>query len=439
MNKKGALMFLEKNGIDFLLLQFTDIMGINKNVEVPKSQFEKALNGEIMFDGSSIEGFARIEESDMLLKPDIDTLMILPFEHKEKIARLMCDIKNPDNSDFDGCPRTILKRVVEKAKNMGFQMMVGTEPEFFLFEKDQNKNATTISHDGGGYFDLAPIDRGEKARRAIVEVLIKMGFEIEASHHEVAPGQHEIDFKYENVVLSADNIATFKYIVRKIASDFDLHATFMPKPIYGINGSGMHVHQSLFKNNKNAFYDKNKKWQLSDTALYYIGGLLEHVRGFSAITNPLVNSYKRLVPGYEAPTSVAWSMKNRTPLIRIPARRGKGTRLELRSPDPSANPYLSLAVMLASGLFGIENKILPPEPVNKNIFKLTVREKRRLRIKELPENLNQAIDQFEKDQFIINTLGEHISKYFIYAKRMEWKDYISQVNEWEIKKYLCSY
>jgi glutamine synthetase len=402
----------------------------------------KALDGKIMFDGSSIEGFARIEESDMLLNPDYDTFVIFPWEEKDykgKIARLICDITLPDGSPFPGCPRTVLKKVIKEAEELGYTMYAGPEAEFFLFELDENGRITTNTQDKAGYFDLAPVDKGEVARRAIVEVLESIGFDVEAAHHEVAHGQHEIDFRYENALKTADNVVTFRFVVRKVASRFGLHATFMPKPVFGINGSGMHTHMSLFSGEKNVFYAPDKEYQLSDTALYFIGGLLAHAKAFVAVTNPLVNSYKRLVPGYEAPVNIAWSEKNRSPLIRVPAARGNGTRVEVRVPDPSANPYLALAVMLKSGLDGIKKKITPPPAVNKNIYTMSVREKRRHKISELPANLYEAIRNLEKDKVLLDALGEHIATHYIHAKLAEWQEYISQVHQWELDRYLGYY
>ncbi|HWJ22073.1 MAG TPA: type I glutamate--ammonia ligase, partial [Gemmatimonadaceae bacterium] len=362
---KDVLDLAAKHDVRFLRLQFTDILGVNKNVEIPRSQFAKALAGDIMFDGSSIEGFVRIEESDMLLRPDLSTFQVFPWsEAGSRVARLICDITAPDGTPFAGDPRAALRRQLERAREMGFSTMnAGMEAEFFMFKKGPNGEATTETHDVGGYFDLAPADLGEDARRAMVDVLEQMGFEVEAAHHEVAHGQHEIDFRYADALTTADNIATFRFVVKHVAQQFGLIASFMPKPIYGQNGSGMHTHQSLFKNGDNAFHDPKAEWKLSRTALHYIGGQLRHARGMCAVTNPLVNSYKRLVPGYEAPVNVAWSMRNRSPLIRVPDRRGLGTRVELRSPDPAANPYLALAVMLAAGLDGIETNADHREPV----------------------------------------------------------------------------
>jgi glutamine synthetase len=322
---------------------------------------------------------------------------------------------------------------------MGYVLKAGPEAEFFMFLYDEKGNPTPLTHDSAGYFDLAPLDLGEDARREIVNVLNDLGFEVEAAHHEVAHGQHEIDFKYAPAIETADNVATFKFVVRKIAQKYNLHATFMPKPIFGINGSGMHVHQSLFKGKENSFYDPNSADGLSEDAKYYIGGILKHAKAFVAITNPLINSYKRLVPGYEAPVNIAWSEKNRSPLVRVPAKRGKSTRIEVRMPDPSANPYLALAVMLAAGLDGIENKITPPPSVNKNIFAMSQREKRRLKIEELPANLSEAVQNFEKDKLMRESLGDHIFMHFISAKKMEWSDYISQVHQWELDRYLSYY
>jgi glutamine synthetase len=440
MDKNGVLKICQEENIKFLRLQFTDIFGVNKNVEVPESQFAKALDGEILFDGSSIEGFARIEESDMLLRPDLETFRIFPWNNNEgKIARVICDIMNPDGSPFEGCPRQTLKKVCDKAEKMGFVMQAGPEAEFFLFLNDERGRPTRSTHDSAGYFDLAPLDLGENARREIVNVLNTLGFEVEAAHHEVAQAQHEIDFKHAPAIQTADNVATFKFVVRKIAQKFNLHATFMPKPIFGINGSGMHVHQSLFSGDKNMFYDPQSKDGLSTVAKFYIAGILKHARAFVAVTNPLINSFKRLVPGYEAPVNIAWSERNRSPLVRVPAKRGLSTRIEVRVPDPASNPYLALTVMLAAGLDGIENNLTPPPSVNKNIFTMSQREKRRLKIDELPANLLEAVQNLEKNKVMREALGEHIFNHFVEAKKMEWSTYISQVHQWELDRYLSYY
>jgi glutamine synthetase len=441
MDKKTILERCQAEGVRFLRLTFTDIDGIIKNVEVPASQFEKALDGQIMFDGSSIEGFTRIEESDMLLRPDPETFAIYPWATPYgKVGRLICDVYNPDDTPFAGCPRLALKKVVERANKKGWTMMAGPEAEFFLFRRGADGSPNHDTHDVGGYFDLTPVDLGEDARRDIVEVLESMGFEVEAAHHEVAPGQHEIDFRYADAITTADNVTTFRFVVKKVAKDHNLHATFMPKPIYKVNGSGMHTHQSLFdRKGNNVFFDPKGKHELSKAARGYIAGILDHARAFVAVTNPLVNSYKRLVPGYEAPVNVAWSEKNRSPLVRVPARRGLGTRCEVRMPDPACNPYLALAVMLASGLDGIERGLDCGDPVDRNIFEMSEREKKRLRIKQLPGSLAEALDNLERDTVVKEALGEHIFTNFLRNKREEWHRYISVVHGWEREQYLEKY
>jgi len=442
LSKTEILKVCEAENVRFMRLQFTDIFGVIKNVELPSSQFGKALDGEIQFDGSSIEGFTRIEESDMNLVPDLNSFAIYPWAHKngEKVGRLICDVYTPDGNPFAGCPRMSLRKQMDKASALGYTMVTGPEAEFFLFRRDADGMPIVDTHDEGAYFDLTPVDRGEEARRDIVVALEQMGFEVEAAHHEVAAGQHEIDFKYADAITTADRVSTFRFVVKKVALDHGLHATFMPKPIFGINGSGMHVHQSfLDKKGNNVFYDAKAKYQLSKTALHYTGGILRHARSFAAITNPLVNSYKRLVPGYEAPINVAWSMRNRSPLVRVPARRGMGTRIEVRMPDPSCNPYLAFGVMLASGLDGVKNRMDPGEPVDRNIFKMSEREKRRLRIDQLPANLSEACDNLEKDGVVTEALGEHILTHYLEAKRAEWAEYISRVQPWETEKYLETY
>lgn len=441
MTREEILRSADESKVRFIRLQFTDLMGVMKNVEIPRSQLEKALDGQIMFDGSSIQGFTRIEESDMLLVPDYATFQVNPWSNPDgsKVARMICDVHLPDGSAFPGCPRLALKRQADRAKEMGYTMVAGPEAEFFLFNKDEAGNTLLDTHDVGGYFDLTPVDRGEEARRDIVIVLEAMGFEVEAAHHEVAPGQHEIDFKYADALTTADNVSTFRFVVKKVAHERGLHATFMPKPLFGANGSGMHVHQSLLKDGENAFHDVNAEHELSDIAMGYIGGILDHASAIVAITNPLVNSYKRLVPGFEAPTNIAWSEKNRSPLVRVPARRGMSTRCEVRMPDPSCNPYLALAVMLAAGLDGVERGLHPGAPVNKNIYSMSQREKRRLKIRHLPSNLSDALDQLDKDKVVLEALGDHISSHFLAAKRKEWAEYLSEVHPWEQERYLHEY
>lgn len=442
MSKDAVLKKAEQLKVEFVKLQFTDVFGTTKNVALPVKQLEKALDGDVMFDGSSIEGFVRIEESDMYLKPDLDTFALIPWQSEYgNVARLVCDVYLPNGKPFPGDPRGNLKRIIKEAADAGFSMNAGPEPEFYLFERTAEGFPSTESKDKGGYFDLSPVDLGDEVRRAMVTSLTDMGFEIEASHHEVGEGQHEIDFKYADALSTADNIATFKFVVRKIAINYGLHATFMPKPLFGKAGSGMHIHQSLFKRNGkvNAFYDENGKYQLSKTALHYVAGLLTHARGYCAITNPLVNSYKRLVPGYEAPVYIAWSEKNRSPLVRIPARRGIGTRAELRCPDPACNPYLALAVTLKAGLDGIRRKLDPGDPVNLNIYHLTEEERKHYGIRSLPANLSEALDELEADDVIKSALGEHIYDRFMTAKRIEWDEYRQQVHRWELEQYLGVY
>jgi glutamine synthetase len=439
-DRQEILKLCRQEDIRFLRLQFTDVLGSNKNVEVPRSRFEKALDGEIMFDGSSIEGFVRIEESDMFLRPDLSTFRVFPWEEaRGRVARVICDVALPDGTPFSGCPRTVLKRTTREAAALGYTCMLGPEAEFFLFMRGPDGTPTTRTHDRGAYFDLTPIDRGEECRRSIVNGLESMGFEVEAAHHEVAPGQHEIDFQYDEAVATADKIATFKLVVRKVALDYDLHATFMPKPLDGVNGSGMHTHQSLFRGKTNCFYDPERELQLSETALYYIGGLLAHAKGMCAVTNPLINSFKRMVPGYEAPTNIVWSERNRSPLVRVPARRGEGTRVELRMPDPSCNPYLAFAVMIAAGLDGIRNRLDPGAAVDKNIFTMSHREKRRLRIDELPVDLREALKAMKKDPLLREALGDHLYQHFLEAKQAAWDEYSSTVHDWEVDRYLARY
>jgi len=435
---------LKEHEVAFLRLQFTDILGRNKNVEVPSSQFDKALAGEIMFDGSSVQGFTRIEESDMLLRPDPDTFLLLPpaieGSVRGQVARLICDVHLPDGTPFQGDPRWVLKRQIKRLKELGYDdLFVGVEPEFYLFRRGPEGAPTTVTNDGAGYFDLAPVDRGEDARRDMVNALTDLGFEIEAAHHEVGPGQHEIDFKYADAITTADSIQTFRTVVKRIAMNHGLHATFMPKPVAGIAGSGMHTHLSVFKGGENAFFDPKAEYQLSTTALAWIGGLIEHAPGMVAITNPTVNSYKRLTPGHEAPTNIAWSVSNRSAMIRIPARRGNGTRAELRMPDPSANPYLALAVTVAAGIDGLERGLTPPPPIARNIFEMSVRDRRRHKIKELPANLREAITNLKRDRIVVDALGDHVYRHFVEAKTLEYDEYRIAVHGWELDRYLAEY
>lgn len=441
-SKEDIIELVKKNDVKFIRLQFTDILGHLKNVAITTSQLEKALDNKCMFDGSSIEGFSRIEESDMNLRPNLDSFVILPWRPKDgKVARLICDVYTPDGDPFEGDPRQVLKRALDEAEEMGYQFNVGPECEFFLFHTDEFGHATTITHDISGYFDLGSIDLGGDVRRDICLNLEKMGYEVEASHHEVAIGQHEIDFKYDEALKTADNVMTFKLTVQSIAKKNGLCGTFMPKPLEGVNGSGMHINMSLMKDGRNIFYDSDDEHKngLSKIAYSFIAGIMEHINAITAISNPTVNSYKRLVAGYEAPVYVAWSCKNRSPLIRIPASRGMGTRVELRSPDPSSNPYLVMAVCLIAGLDGIKRNLIPPASVDKNIFEMTEEERMKLNIKALPKTLEEAINELEKDQVIKDALGKHIVEKLALIKEKEWEEYMHSVSNWEINKYLQTY
>lgn len=439
-SREDIIRMVQEENVEFIRMQFTDIFGQMKNVAITASQIEKAVNNQIMIDGSSIEGFTRIHESDQYLHPDLDTFNILPWRPQHgKVARLICDVYNPDGTPFIGDPRHILKAQLEKASALGYTFNVGPECEFFLFETDADGRPTTKTGDEAGYFDLGPLDHGESTRREICLALEDMGFEIEASHHEVAQGQHEIDFKYADALTAADNIMTFKFAVKSIAQRNGLHATFMPKPVFGINGSGMHTNMSLFKDGKNVFFDENGERKLSASAYSFIAGLLKHARGLAAVTNPLVNSYKRLVPGYEAPCYLAWSASNRSALIRIPAARGQSTRVELRCPDPSCNPYLALAVCLAAGLDGIEKGLTPPDEITENIFAMDEETRTAHGIENLPGSLFDAIGAMKADPIMEETLGAHAFPRYVAGKLQEWDEYRTQVTDWEIAKYMVLY
>lgn len=442
MTRDEIMKVIEAENIHFFRLQFVDICGFMKNVAIPRSQIEKALDGKMMFDGSSIDGFVRINESDMYLKPDYDTFVVLPWRNKDGIAaaRIICDIYKSDNTPFEGCPRVNLKRVLAEAKEMGYTMNVGTEAEFFLFERDEDGLPTTITQDVAGYFSTDPDDVAVDCRREIIETLESMDYEIEASHHEVAEGQHEINFKYADALKCADNTITFKWVVKTVAAKYGLHATFMPKPIFGINGSGMHTNQSLFNlDGTNAFYDESDKLELSPIAYKYMAGILKNARGFTAVTNPLVNSYKRLVPGYEAPVYAAWSASNRSALVRIPAARGMSTRTEVRCPDPSTNPYLALAMMLNAGLDGIKNDLPVPDSVDEDIFEMTAEEMADAGITVLPGSLMESLEELKASPIAKDTLGPHIFEKYIELKQTEWDEYRCAVTEWELDNYLSVY
>jgi glutamine synthetase len=442
MTREEVLQIIKEKNITFFRLQFVDIFGFMKNIAIPLSQIEKALDGKIMFDGSSIEGFVRINESDMYLKPDYNTFTVLPWRDQKgsNAARIICDVHNADETPFIGCPRQNLKRILAEARELGYTMNVGSECEFFLFKRDEHGLATTITNDVAGYFDTDPGDTGTDCRRKIIQTLEAMGFEIEASHHEVAVGQHEINFKYADALTAADNTVTFKWVVRTIAAEFDLHATFMPKPVFGINGSGMHTNQSLFHlDGSNAFFDPNDDLQLSDTARRYIAGICKHAKDFCAVTNPLVNSYKRLVAGYEAPVYVAWSASNRSVLVRVPAPRGMSTRTEVRCPDPACNPYLAFAAMLGAGLDGIVSNLDVPTPINVDLYEMSTREKEEAGIENLPANLHEALENLKTSAIMKKSLGPHIFNKYVEGKEREWDDYRTAITDWEIKHYLSKF
>lgn len=436
------LKLAKDNDVRYVRLQFTDMLGVVKNVEIPVTNLERALANEIMFDGSSIQGFVRIDEADMYLYPDLSTWLILEWEsltqNAGKVARLICDVYKTDRMPYEGDPRFILKRNILEMKKMGYEKFnVGVEPEFFLFILDAKGKPTMEFSDLGGYFDLAPVDGSEDVRRDIVLELEKMGFDMEVSHHEVAYGQHEINFHFDNALEACDNIQTFKVLVKNVARRHGYHATFMPKPIQGINGSGMHSNVSLSDlEGNNLFYDPNSENLLSKTALSFIGGVMKHAQSFCLATNPTVNSYKRLVPGYEAPCYISWSDANRSTMIRIPASRGKSTRIEIRSVDPSANPYLAMSAILASGLDGIKNQLDGLSPIKKNLFKMSDVERKRLGIKNLPESLKEAIEFFSNSELMKETIGEVLHSKLIEAKTKEWDEYKLRISQWELDKYL---
>lgn len=435
--KQDIIRKVEEDDVEFIRLQFTDMFGNFKNVAITTGQLERALNNECMFDGSSIEGFVRIEESDMYLYPDYDTYVTFPWRPQQgKVARLICDVYTVEGQPFLGDPRYVLRKVIKEAADMGYTFNVGPELEFFLFNLEENGQPTTNTAEQAGYFDLGPLDLGENARRDMVLTMEEMGFSIEASHHEVAPAQHEIDIQYDDALATADKIMTFKLVARTVAKRHGLHASFMPKPKVGVDGSGMHVNMSLNKDGKNIFDDPKNKLGLSQEAYYFIAGIMKHVKSMAVITNPLVNSYKRLVPNYEAPVYIAWSASNRSPLIRVPGGRGDSTRLELRCPDPSANPYLTLAVCLAAGLDGIKNKLMPPESVDKNIYTMSEEDRAAVGVLSLPSDLGEAMNVLENSEFMKNVLGEHISKKYLEAKKSEWSNYHNQVTQWEVEQYL---
>ncbi|MEA4956414.1 Glutamine synthetase [bioreactor metagenome] len=434
----NAIEIMNEKGIKFIRLQFVDINGIPKNMSIPfgsDEDLEDMFNDGILFDGSSVDGFVEINDSDLIMKPDPSTVSLLPWRPEETgVCRFICDIYNTDNTPFEGDPRGTLKRSLEKISDKGYNYNIGPEPEFFIIDKDEEGNY--IPHDDASYFDVEPMDKGPNFRRKLVFDLEELGFEVEGSHHEVAPGQNEIAFKFNDALKTADAVITFKQAIKAIVDNMGYMVTFMPKPFFGVNGSGMHCHQSLFKNGENLFSDENSENGLSQEALYFMGGLLKHSAGLSAVVAPTVNSYKRLVPGYEAPVYVAYGLKNRSALIRIPAARGKGTRIEYRCPDPSCNPYLAFAAMLEAGLDGLNNKIDPGEPAEFNIYKLTDEELKEKGINTLPASLWEAYHAFEEDEVLKKGLGSHISEKFLASKYAEWDEYRIQVFGYEQKRYM---
>lgn len=434
--KSDIWRMIEEEDVEFIRLQFTDLFGMLKNVAVTISQLERVLDNKIMFDGASIGGFAEVEQSDLCLHPDLDTFVIFPWRPQHgKVARFMCDVYYPDGTPFAGDPRYILKKQLAKAKAQGYRLDVGPECEFFLFHTDDQGRPTTISHEEAGYFDVAPLDLGENARRDMILTLEEMGYVVEASHHESAPAQHEIDFQYDEALEMADGIMTFRLAVKTIAKRHGLYAAFMPKPLQNVQGSGMHINLSLSKDGRNVFFDAGDPAKLSREGYYFVGGLMQHIRAITAVTNPLVNSYKRLVPGYEAPVYIAWSSKNRTPLIRIPAIADERQRIELRSPDSAANPYLALAVCLAAGLEGIQKQILPPPQIDANLFAMTEWERKERKLERLPSNLLEAVQNLESDELMKDVLGEHSMQHFVQAKKQEWEEYSASVSAWEMEQY----
>ncbi len=442
MDSKDLIKRVKEDDVKFVSLQFTDVLGSVKSVDMPVSGLEGALEDGVWFDGSSVEGFARIQESDMRLVLDPDTYAVLPWSLSERRrARIFCDIFMPDGEPFEGDPRGVLKRLTAKIAERGWTYNIGPEPEFFLFKGSNGGGVHPVPHDVGGYFDFSAGDEAVRVRTELMDALRSMGLEVEVGHHEVALGQHEIDFRFTDAVRAADNVLTLKYTVKAIAALHGLTASFMPKPVFGINGSGMHCHQSLFDDKgNNLFFDKDDEYHLSPTAYAFIAGQLKHARGLAALVAPTVNSYKRLVPGYEAPVYIGWAQINRSALIRIPRYtrgRDKSMRAELRFPDPSSNPYLAFAGMLAAALDGIDNKLTPPKPLNNvNLYHLDAKERRRLGVGELPGSLAEALTELSKDKALVDALGPVAYEAFVRAKTEEWDDYRIRVTDYEIERYL---
>lgn len=439
--REDVVRMVEEEDVEFIRLQFTDVLGNLKNLAITASQLEKALNNLCLFDGSSIDGYVRLEEADMYLHPDYNTFEIFPWRPQQgRVARMICDVYRPDGTPYEGDPRYVLRRAIADAAQMGYTFKVGTECEFYLFNTDDDTMPTTKTDEKAGFFDIGPLDFGENARRDIVMTLEEMGFEVEDSHHEKAPAQHEIDFKYDEALTTADNVMTFRLAVRTIARRHGLHGTFMPKPKTDSKGSGMHLHMSLEKNGVNAFEDPQDDLGLSKEAYWFIGGLMKHIKGITAVANPLVNSYKRLVPGTDAPFYIAWNASNRSPLIRIPCHsRGESARIELCSPDSASNPYLTLALCLEAGLDGIRNRIMPPSAVCDNPAEMTDEERAAHDIERLPRSLGEAMEELRKDEFLCGILGNLLTEKYLGTKKAEWADYCASVSQWELEEYLYRY
>ena len=442
MDSKELISRVKEDEVKFISLQFTDVTGSVKSVDITPERLITALEDGVWFDGSSVEGFARVQESDMRLVLDPDTYAVLPWNPKDlRRARVFCDIYKPNGEPFEGDPRGVLKRLLAILDEKGWVFNTGTEPEFFLFNRNGTEGMHPVPYDVGGYFDFSARDQATLVRTELMHALNLMGLEVEMGHHEVARGQHEIDFRYGEALKTADNVITMKYTVKAIAAKYDLIASFMPKPIFGVNGSGMHTHQSIFsKDGENLFYDGKDENRLSKLAYQFLAGQLKHARGMSAVLAPTANSYKRLVPGYEAPVYIGWAQINRSALIRLPrytTGRNKSVRLELRCPDPSANPYLAFAAMIAAGLDGIDNDLVCPEPLNNlNIWELTEEERNKLNIESLPGSLAEAMHEFEGNEVIKNALGPVICDVFSRAKWAEVHEYRTRVTDWEISRYL---
>lgn len=438
LTKKEVLERAQEQNVKFIRLQCTDILGVFKNIAINVEELPKALEGKIFFDSSVIDGMVGNRKKEIRLLPDPSSFVIFPWRPREgAVARLICDVANPDGTPYEGCARSALKKVVAEAEEMGFRLNVGADAEFFLFETDEKSGPTLNAHDVAGFCDLSPVDLGENARRDMVLTLEEMGIEVSSSHHEFAPGQQEISLKSLDALMMADNLVTFRFVVRTIASRHGLHASFMPKPINGLSGSGLHVYQSLYRDIDNVFFDSARENKLSETALFYIGGLLRHARAFTCVTNPIINSYKRLIPDEISPCYVAWSTENRNTVVRVPLNRGYETRVEMRNPDSAGNPYLMIAVMLKAGLDGIRNGIMPSQPVD--LLTFSPEKLKRRNILRLPRNLDEAVNLMRKDKLVVEAIGRNLAERYISVKSTEWTRFEGYVHNWEVEEYLPVY